>query len=112
MLEMYLALQALIVRDKSGELASLVQTRSQQTRDLLDDSLTSQEGTVLLCCKQHQDDQPCQYDKAVMRMDVVTGVHALTVQHTIQSHHMARQSRAFTLWKGNSDKAESAYPAS
>ncbi len=46
----YLALQALIVGHQGGELASLVQTRSQQTWDLLDDCLTGQEGTVFLSC--------------------------------------------------------------
>ncbi len=47
---MYLALQALVVGHQGGELAGLVQTRSQQTWDLLDDCLTGQEGTVLLSC--------------------------------------------------------------
>ena len=40
MLEACLALQALIVRHQGGELASLVQTRSQQSWDLLDHGLT------------------------------------------------------------------------
>ena len=46
----HLALQTLLVRHQGWKLASLVQPRSQQTRDLLDDCLTGQEGTVLLSC--------------------------------------------------------------
>ena len=47
---MYLGFQALIVRDQCRKLASLVQPRSQETRDLLDHGLTGQESTVLLGC--------------------------------------------------------------
>ena len=53
----YLALQALIVRHQSGELASLVQTGSQQTWDLLDHCLTGQESAVLLSCIEHTNNQ-------------------------------------------------------
>ena len=38
------------MRDQGWELASLVQSRSQQTGNLLDDCFTGQEGTVLLGC--------------------------------------------------------------
>lgn len=39
------------MRDQGWELSSLVQSRSQETGNLLDDCFTGQEGTVLLGCK-------------------------------------------------------------
>jgi len=43
-----LSLHVVVVGQEGGELASLVQTGSQQTRDLLDQRLGSQESIVLL----------------------------------------------------------------
>lgn len=44
----HLSAHVLIVGEQGGELASLVQTRAQDTRDLLNQRLGSQEGIVLL----------------------------------------------------------------
>lgn len=44
----HLGIHVLIVGEQRGELASLVQTRTQDTRDLLDQRLRSEEGIVLL----------------------------------------------------------------
>ena len=54
LLEAYLALQALVVGHQGRELAGLVQPRPQQSGDLLDNSLTGQEGAVLLGCDRAQ----------------------------------------------------------
>lgn len=40
--------QVIVVRHSSGELADLVETRTQETRNLLDQSFRSKEGIVLL----------------------------------------------------------------
>lgn len=44
----HLGHHVLIVSEQGGELASLVQPRAQDTRDLLDQRLRGQEGIVLL----------------------------------------------------------------
>lgn len=44
----HLGIHVLIVGEQGGEFASLVQPRTQDTRDLLDQRLGSQEGVVLL----------------------------------------------------------------
>ena len=44
----HLGIHVLIVGEQRGELAGLVQSRAQDTRDLLDQRLRGQEGVVLL----------------------------------------------------------------
>ena len=47
----HLAGEVVVVRDKRGELACLVQARAEQARDLLDHRLRRQESGILLSCK-------------------------------------------------------------
>lgn len=44
----HLGIHVLVVGEQGGELAGLVQPRTQDTRDLLDKRLRGQEGIVLL----------------------------------------------------------------
>lgn len=45
---LHLGVEVLIVGQKGGELASLVEPRAEDTRDLLDQGLRSQESVILL----------------------------------------------------------------
>ena len=50
----YLRIEGLVVGDEGGELAGLVQAGTEETRNLLDDGLRSEEGVVFLSQLLHQ----------------------------------------------------------
>ena len=75
----YLLLQLVVVRHKRGKLAGLVETRAEQTRNLLDHTLGRQEGCVLLGCIGKE-----QVSDKIMRNQMCSTENDLVSKHTAE----------------------------